>query len=190
MSPGPSANRASPPDETLRPLRRVRQIREFTDESITVEELAAVADAARWSGSSANEQPWRFILIRVAGTLLRLAEAGSPQTRSLRTASAAIAIAVPDEKDRAVSRAYDEGRAAERILIAASFLGLGGGIAWIRSDARDAPREILGLPSDWLVRTIVALGHPSESARRPKSKPGEGRRPRQETVFEERWPKS
>ena len=169
MSPGPSANRASPPDETLRPLRRVRQIREFTDESITEEELAAIADAARWSGSSANEQPWRFILIRVAGTLLRLAEAGSPQTRSLRTASAAIAIAVPDEKDRAVSRAYDEGRAAERILIAASFLGL---------------------PPDWLVRTIVALGHPSESARRPKSKPGEGRRPRQETVFEERWPKS
>ena len=125
-----------------------------------------------------------------AGFSLRLAEAGSPQTRSLRTASAAIAIAVPDQKDRAVSRAYDEGRAAERILIAASFLGLGGGIAWIRSDARDAPREILGLPPDWLVRTIVALGHPSESARRPKSKPGEGRRPRQETVFEERWPKS
>jgi nitroreductase len=190
MSPGSSANRASSPDETLRPLRRVRQIREFTDESITVEELAAIADAARWSGSSSNNQPWRFILIRDASTLRRLAEAGSPQTRSLRTASAAIAIALPDEKDRAVSRAYDEGRAAERILIAASFLDLGGGIGWFRSDARDAVRENLGLPSDWLVRTIVALGHPSASARRPKSKPGEGRLPRQETVFEEHWPKS
>jgi nitroreductase len=190
MNPGSSANRASSPDETLRPVRRVRQIREFTDESITVEELAAIADAARWSGSAGNGQPWRFILIRDVGTLRRLAEAGSPQTRSLQTASAAIAIALPDEKDRAVSRAYDEGRAAERILIAASFLGLGGGIAWIRSDARDAVREILDLPPDWLVRTIVALGHPSESARRPKSKPGEGRLPRQETVFEEHWPKS
>jgi nitroreductase len=190
MSPGSSANPASSPEDTLRPLRRVRQIREFTDEPITVKELAAIADAARWSGSSSNDQPWRFILIRDVGTLRRLAEAGAPQTRSLRTASAAIAIALPDEKDPALSRAYDEGRAAERILIAASFLGLGGGIAWIRTDARDAVREILGLPPDWLVRTIVALGHPSESARRPKSKPGEGRLPRRETVFEERWPKS
>ena len=39
-----------------------------------------------------------------------------------------IAIVLPDEQGQAVSHAYDEGRAAERILIAASMLGLGAGI--------------------------------------------------------------
>jgi len=109
-------------------------------------------------------------------------------TRPLATATAAIAIVLPDEKERAVSRAYDEGRAAERVLVAASMLDLGGGVSWIISDARAAVREILGIPADRFVRTIIALGHPTEGARRPKSAPGQARLPREQVVFEERWP--
>ena len=53
-----------------------------------------------------------------------------PQTRSLLTAQAAIAIVLGgDEGD--VEHAFDEGRAAERILIAAGLLGLAAGVAWI-----------------------------------------------------------
>ena len=55
---------------------------------------------------------------------------GVPQTRSLLTAPAAIAIVLGgDEGD--VEHAYDEGRAAERLLIAAGLLGLAAGVAWI-----------------------------------------------------------
>jgi nitroreductase len=151
-------------------------------------DVDAMADVARWSGSSSNEQPWRFIVIRDAGVLRRLAEAGRPMTRPLATATAAIAIVLPDEKERAVSRAYDEGRAAERILVAASMLGLAGGVSWIINDARATVREILGIPADHFVRTIIALGHPTEGARRPKSAPGQARLPRRQVVFEERWP--
>ena len=88
----------------------------------------------------------------------------------------------------AVTRAYDEGRAAERILIAASLLDLGAGITWIRPDVRPTIRELLGVPDDRLVRTIVAIGHPSAAARLPKSAPGTARLPRAETVHEERFP--
>ena len=147
-----------------------------------------MADVARWSGSSSNEQPWRFVVVRDRAVLRRLAGTCQPQTRPLATATAAIAIVLPDEKERAVSRAYDEGRAAERILVAASMLGLAGGISWIIGDARAAVREILGIPADHLVRTIIALGHPTEGARRPKSAPGQARLPREQVVFEGRWP--
>ncbi|HEY3071199.1 MAG TPA: hypothetical protein VGJ46_00145, partial [Candidatus Limnocylindrales bacterium] len=116
-----------------------------------------------------------------------IAEGGLPQTRSLRTAMGAVAIVLPEEPGRQLSRAYDDGRAAERMLIAASMLGLGGGIAWIRPDVRDLVRNLLALPVDRFVRTIVALGHPTEAARRPKSAPGKGRLPREELIFEERW---
>ena len=110
-----------------------------------------------------------------------------PQTRSLQTATAAIAIVLPANSGHELGDAYDDGRAAERILIAAGLLDLGAGIAWIRSDVRDAAGEIFGLPPERYIRTIVALGHPSEAALRPKSPPGEARLPRGETIFEERW---
>jgi nitroreductase len=178
----------SSPRDTIRPLLRTRQVREFTDEPLTDAELEAIADAGRWSGSSGNEQPWRFIVIRDAAALRALHDLGLPQTRSLKTATAAVVVVLPSQRERLVSDAYDDGRAAERMLIAANMLGLGGGIAWVRFDTLDAVRELLGLPEDRLVRTILSLGHPTEAARLPKSKPGEARRPREEAIFEERWP--
>ncbi len=174
--------------ERTRSLRRVRQIREFAAEGLTDAEVDAIVDAARWSGSSRNVQPWRFIVLRELETLRRLAEIGAPQTIPLATAVAAIALVVPADPADAIWVAYDEGRATERILIAASELGLGAGITWIRRDIEPRVAELLGLPDDRIVRTIVAIGHPSEAARRPKSAPGTARLPRTEVVFPERWP--
>jgi hypothetical protein len=37
-----------------------------------------------------------------------------------------------------------------------------------------------------MVRTLMALGHPTAEARKPKSAPGEARLPRDEVVFEGR----
>ena len=175
--------------ETVRPLIRVRQVREFTDEPVTAEEVAAIADAGRWSGSSMNTQPWRLITIRESATIRRIADAAMPGARSLQTAAAAIALASPDDPGHAVKFAYDEARVAERILIAATLLGLGGGISWVAPESRAGIGEILGLPEGRFVRTIVALGHPTEAALKPKSEPGKARLPRNEVVFEERWPK-
>jgi nitroreductase len=173
--------------ERVKPLLRVRQTREFEPQPPTDEELAAIVDAARGAGSAANEQPWRFIVIRDPATLKALHEAGMPQTRGLATAPAAIAIVLPGD-ERAISRAYDEGRAAERILIAAHLLGLAGGISWIRTAVGPTVAPLLGLPTDRFVRTIVAVGHPTEAARQPKSPPGQARLPRDQVVVEERWP--
>lgn len=173
--------------DAVRPLLRVRQVREFTDEPVAAEALDGIADAARWSGSSQNTQPWRFIVIQDAESLRTLAEAGLPQTRSLATAPAAIAVVMPQEPGSNISRAFDEGRAAERMLIAASLLGLGAGIAWIVPDVRPVAAELLDLPEDRFVRTVVAIGHPTMAARKPKSAKGQARLPREETVRSERW---
>jgi nitroreductase len=74
------------------------------------------------------------------------------------------------------------------MLIAAGMLGLGAGIAWVRGDVREAVGRVLGLPRDRYVRTIMALGHPTDAAKAPKSEPGKARLPRAETVFDEQWP--
>lgn len=175
----------SGPADTVRPLLRVRQTRAFTDEPVDSDQLDAIADAARWSGSNQNRQPWRFIVLRERATLDAVAAAARQDSGALVEATAAIAIVLPVEPKRSIALAFDEGRAAERILVAATLLGLGAGITWVGSDERPAVGRVLGLPDDHAVRTIVALGHPTEPAgdRSPSA-----RLPREETVFAERWP--
>jgi nitroreductase len=175
------------PQDIVRPLLKVRQTRQFTDEPPSDAELAAIADVARWSGSGINSQPWRFIVIRDRDALLRIHEAGLPQTRSLATAHAAMAIALPGN-DGDISNTFDEGRAAERMLIAAHFLDLRAGIAWIVPKVRALVAEALGLPAGWFVRTLVVIGHPTDEGLKPNRPPGQARLPREQVVFEDRWP--
>jgi nitroreductase len=180
-------DRTPSPRVVVRPLLRVRQLRQYTAEPPTDDELGAIVDAGRWSGSSKNSQPWRFVIVRDRDVLKQIHDAGLPQMRSLATALAAIAIVVPDDDDP-LSHAYDEGRAAERMLIAASFLGLGAAIAWAVPAIRDMVGSLLAIPDGWFVRTLVVVGHPTPEALAPKSAPGMARLPREEVVFEGSWP--
>jgi nitroreductase len=177
------------PDERLRALRQTRQYREFEARPVDQADLDALVDVARWSGSSRNSQPWRFIVITDPATIRAIHDLGLPSTRGLATAPAAIAIAMPSDPKKPAGTAYDEARAAERLLIGAGMLDLGAGISWMNPDIRSEVGRLLGLPDDRMVRTIVQVGHPSAAARMPKSEPGKARLPRDEVIFEERWPK-
>ena len=172
----------TPAIDKVRPLIRTRQNREFTADPVTEDELNALAQVARWSGSSSNSQPWRFIIVRDVALIRQIAEIAAPQTRALRTAAAALAISMPNEPSHAASRAYDEGRAAERILIAATMLGLGAGITWLLEKYRPEVGGLLGVGDDRFVRTIMAIGHPTDQAQKPRSAPGEARHPLAELV--------
>jgi nitroreductase len=170
------------PTNRLKPLIRTRQYRHFTSEPVSEEDLIALAHVARWSGSSRNSQPWRFLIVRDVALIRRIADIGHPQTRSLQTAMAAFAIVLPDDDTRAVGLAYDDGRVAERVLIGASMLGLGAGITWVRSDVRSEIGGLLDVDEGRFVRTILALGHPSAEGRAPKSPPGQARLPLDELL--------
>jgi len=174
--------------DAVKPLIRVRQMREFTGKRVTKAEMEAITEVARWSGSSRNEQPCRFVALRDKAVIRQIAELGLPQTRGLPTANAAVAIIVPDEPERELSRAFDDGRAAERILMAAYMLGLGGGISRVRPDVREGINTTLNLPSNRSVRTIVAIGHPTDDALAPKSRRGAARLPREQVIYDESWP--
>jgi nitroreductase len=168
-------------DVVLTALRQTRQVRQFTDEVVSDNDLQTILDVARWSGSSMNRQPWTFIVVRERGDLQRLAEL-APNAKHV--AGAAIAIAIAMGGDNAEWDAYDEGRAAERILIAANALGLGGGIGWAIESVRPQVTQFLGLTPPAFVRTIISLGHSTEAARQPKSAPGTARRPLKDLVRE------
>ena len=173
---------------TVRPLLRTRQIREFRPEPVPDAIVHAITEAARWTGSGRNSQPWRFLVVRDRERIGALHDIGLPQTRSLATAPTVIGVAMPAGDTRSVGNAYDEGRAVERMLVAATMLGVAAGIAWVRGELGDRAREILGIPDGWEVRSLVAVGTPTDAARAPKSAPGTARLPREQVVYEDRWP--
>jgi nitroreductase len=165
----------------LAALRRTRQVRQFTDEPVSDKDLGSLLEVARWSGSSINRQPWTFIIVRKRADLLRLAEL-APNTKHVAGAAVAIAIAMGGENPE--WDAYDEGRVAERLLIAAYALGLGAGIGWAIEARRPVVAGFFGLQPPAFVRTVISLGHPTEAARQPKSAPGMARRPLTDLVRE------
>jgi nitroreductase len=165
-------------------LRRVRQIRDFRPDPVPDDLLDEILQVARWSGSASNRQPWRFIVIRDAAIRARIAEIGAPSTNHVGKAPLAIAIAMPGEAE--VRDAYDEGRVSERILVAAELLGLGAGIAWAQAKIRPQVNELLGVEEPQFVRTIIAIGYPTDAASRPKSEPGTARKPLSELTRDER----
>jgi nitroreductase len=85
-----------------------------------------------------------------------------------------VAIAIAMNGENAEWDAYDEGRMAERILIAASALGLGAGIGWALEEERPQVADLLGLIAPAFARTIISLGYPTEAAWKPRSAPGDG----------------
>jgi len=168
-------------DVVVSALRRTRQVRQFTTEPVSDDDLQTILDVARWSGSSMNRQPWTFIVVHERGDLGRLAEL-APNAKHVGGAAVAIAIAMGG--DNAEWDAYDEGRAAERILVAATALGLGAAVGWANESVRPQVAQVLGLTPPAFVRTMISLGHPTDAARLPKSAPGMARQPLKDLVRE------
>ena len=69
----------------------LRAIRSFRDEALSYEDLAAILEAARWTGSSKNLQSWAFIVVRDPKQRERLAACGD-FTDPIRNAPATLAL--------------------------------------------------------------------------------------------------
>jgi nitroreductase len=168
-------------------MRTVRQIRQYSSESVPDEVLREVLKVARWTGSSRNSQPWHFVVITEKEQLRRISQLRSPINW---LAGAPLGIAIVLDGASAISEAYDEGRITERLLIAAHALGYGGGVAWFGDDTQQAEaKRILSVPPERTARSIVLIGHPvSTKDPRPAARQG-GRKPLSEIVSYDRYSK-
>jgi len=132
----------------LRGLRAVRQLRpDPLPESV----LHDILEVARWSGSAGNRQPWEFVVVRDRDLLRRLSAIDGANAGHLASAAAGIAIVIhPEVPDL---DAYDEGRLAERILLAAAAQGVGAAVGHFTGPgdtwaASAEAKRMLGIPSN------------------------------------------
>ncbi len=171
--------------DPLRPVRRVLQIRRFTDEPVPDGVLDQLLELARWTGSAINRQPWEFIVVRDREILRKI---GSLRPPNSWVATAPVAIAIVLDGAIPMFEAYDEGRLTERLLTGAKLLGYGGGVAWFGEAQHQAEaKRVLGIPDRLHARQIVAIGRPEPRADSGLPGLGRGRKPLAEMVSVDRY---
>jgi nitroreductase len=173
-----------PSPAAYRHVLDLRVVRRYRPDPIPPEELAAVLEAGRWTGSSKNRQGWAFVVVEDRTTRERLAAAGDFTGPVLASSATVALVRLPKGND------FDIGRAAQNIMLAAAARGIGScPIAFHRPDQAAAA---LDLPAGHDCTWAVALGYPDEDAeaeqRRQAAAAGfPGRRPLDELMHRGRF---
>lgn len=171
----------------------MRVVRRFRDAPIDDDVLTDILQVARWTGTSKNTQPWHIVVVQDRDMLRRLAGLGR---FAGHIAGAKVAFALVMDGP---NNAFDCGRLAERVMLAAWAHRIGSCIGSIWGDENErAAKELLGVPQERWLRQIISLGHPAdaEAARvrttpaTARALPSVGRKPLAELVSWERYGKA
>ena len=142
-------------------IRERRSIRQYQAKAVPEEKLTQILEAGRWAPSSGNGQPWKFIVIRDEEVKNKLASI-APFGRFIAQAPVGIAVVIDPQGS---SHPVEDGAAAtQNILLAAHALDLGA--CWIGSygsDYEGRAKEILGIPRDRRILSLISLGYAAES---------------------------
>lgn len=145
-----------------------RSIRKFKNKDIEDEKVELLIETALRAPSSMGRSPWEFILVRDSDLLNGLSKAKVHGSAFLKGAPLGIVVcADPGKSDVWIE---DASIASTFIFIEAESLGLGA--CWIQIRGRDHAdgitseayiADLLNLPENLKVLSIIALGYPDES---------------------------
>ncbi|HZT05832.1 MAG TPA: nitroreductase family protein [Chloroflexota bacterium] len=165
--------------ERIEFLRRLRSTKAFTPEPVPDAVIDDIITVGRWTGSASNRQPWEVIVVRDPEAKRKMGEWGANPAPT-----AAAVFLIVSNSDAA---AFDEGRLAERLNLAAAAHGLGSTVATLKGDGIAAAREYFGIPPDRRSFSVVAVGHVDEAVRRARPKNPQPRKPIEQFVHWDRF---
>src|SRR5712692_746158 len=127
-------------DDFLKFLRGLRAIREYTPEAVSQDALDEILEVGRWTSTGGNRQPHEVVVVRDADVRGKFAAWGA---KPAGPAAVALLIVTASE-----TSAFDEGRVAERLALAARACGLGSCIATLKEQGPDAAKQLLSIPAE------------------------------------------
>jgi nitroreductase len=176
--------------DLLHPLLRQRfSARAFQPGPIADAELAALLEAARWSPSSYNEQPWSFIVARRQDGVAfeRLLHCLGGNQAWAQDASLLVACCAKTQFDRngkANPHAWhDLGLAIMAMAVQGVAIGLQ--MREMAGIDRDAVRAAFAVPEGWDVVSSLAAGRPTAEA--VAAAAGRARKPLRTWAFDGAW---
>ncbi len=147
--------------QVIEVLRTLRAVRRFSPEPIPDAVLQDLLEVARWTGSAKNTQPWELVVVTNPETLAQLARLGK-YAEHLAGAPLALVLVMNH-----ASQAFDAGRLAQNIMVAAWAHGVGSCIASLFPDENEQQaKALLGVPGERSMHTAISLGYPADAAAR------------------------
>ena len=150
----------------LKIIKERRSVRKYKPDPIPEEVLQRVLDAARFSPSGKNLQPWKFILVKDETLKQRLVEAAVGQSFIAEAPLVVVACAFPDNcysrmGNYMKSWPVDVAIAVEHLMLQAQEEGLG--TCWIGAFEEKEIKSILDVPDGVRVLALTPLGYPDEN---------------------------
>ena len=145
-------------------IKKRRSMRKFTPAELTDEQVVTLLKAALMSPSSKRSNCWQFVVVDDKETLERLSHCKASGAEFVKDAPLAIVVlADPLQSDVWIE---DASVASTMLVLQAEDIGLGA--CWVQvrerflSDgvsANEVVREILDIPLQLQVLSIIAVGH-------------------------------
>jgi len=159
----------APPVEGVLPAIRERwSARSFDGRGVSAETLRKVFEAARWAASSNNEQPWRFLVgWHGDSTWQKLNEVLKGGNRRWAHRAPVLILGVAHTKFSKTGAAngyamFDLGAASSYLTLQAAELGMT--THQMAGFEHEEARRVLGIPEDYALGTVIALGYQGEPA--------------------------
>ena len=157
--------------------------RAFSDKVVAADVLASLFEAARWSPSSSNEQPWAYIVAmkddeenfsKLVSVLVPANAGWAKNAPVLALAVAELAFAKTGTANR--NAQYDAGAASAWLTVEATSRGLF--VHQMAGYDVDKARQVFEIPAGWDPIAAMAIGYPGEADALPEPLRGREMAPR------------
>ncbi|RPJ38487.1 MAG: nitroreductase [Planctomycetaceae bacterium] len=178
-------------------LKRRWSPRAFADRPVEPERLLSLWEAARWAASTANQQPWYFIVatkhdaVEYARLLSCLRENNQQWASQAPVLMVSVAKLTFDANGQPNRHAFhDVGLAVANLILQATALGLG--VHQMAGFYSDRVRELYEVPEGFEPVAGIVLGYPGDPATlsedlRNRELAPRTRKPLEAFVFERSW---
>jgi len=149
-------------------LTKRRSIRRYRENPVEAEQVDMLVETALRSPSSRGFNPWEFIFITERDLLDTLSKAKPHGASFLKNAALGIVVCADPEK----CDVWIEDAAIASIFLHLASESMGLGSCWIQirkrmhnqtKTAQEYIRELLNIPENINVESIIAIGHPAET---------------------------
>lgn len=148
-------------------LKKRRSIRKYQEREVEQEKIDIILKSALLSPSSRSRRPWEFVVVTDKEKLQQLSQCREHSASFLAGAPLGIVvIADPEACD-----VWVEDTSIASIIMQLTAQSLGLGSCWIqvrkrmhneKETAEEYIKKVLGIPENYVVESIIALGYPAE----------------------------
>lgn len=138
-------------------LKMRRSVRAYEETPVPKEALKRILEAGRTSPSASNRQPWHFIVVTESEK--RKVISKGPYAKFV-TESPVVIVGLGDTKASPNWYIVDVSIALENMVLAATAEGLG--TCWIGGFIEDEVRQLLGIPENFKIVSLLSVGYPRQ----------------------------